>query len=61
MRPTLIHINAYTAFKLGELLGGFAAGSREHWNRAEWDRFNDSPRVEVVTISAQTADHDALC
>lgn len=45
---------------LGELLGGFAAGSREAKNRAELARFLDSPRVEVVTITAQTADSYAL-
>jgi predicted nucleic acid-binding protein len=45
---------------LGELLGGFAAGSREAKNRAELARFLDSPRVEVVPVTAQTADHHAL-
>jgi predicted nucleic acid-binding protein len=45
---------------LGELLGGFAAGSREAKNRAELARFLDSPRVEVVAVTAQTADHYAL-
>lgn len=45
---------------LGELLGGFAAGSREARNRAELARFLDSPRVEVVPVTAQTADSYAL-
>ncbi len=45
---------------LGELLGGFAAGSREPKNRAELARFLDSPRVEVVPVTAQTADGYAL-
>jgi tRNA(fMet)-specific endonuclease VapC len=45
---------------LGELLGGFAAGSREAKNRAELARFLDSPRVEIVTVTAQTADSYAL-
>ena len=45
---------------LGELLGGFAAGSREAKNRAELARFLDSPRVEVVPVTAQTADSYAL-
>ena len=45
---------------LGELLGGFAAGSREAKNRAELARFLDSPRVEVVPVTAHTADHYAL-
>jgi tRNA(fMet)-specific endonuclease VapC len=45
---------------LGELLGGFAAGNRESKNRAELARFLDSPRVEVVPITTQTADSYAL-
>jgi predicted nucleic acid-binding protein len=45
---------------LGELLGGFAAGTRESKNRAELARFMDSPRVEVVPVTAQTADSYAL-
>ena len=45
---------------LGQLLGGFAAGSREAKNRAELARFLDSPRVEVVPVTAQTADSYAL-
>lgn len=45
---------------LGELLGGFAAGTREAKNRAELARFLDSPCVEVVQISAQTAVSYAL-
>jgi tRNA(fMet)-specific endonuclease VapC len=45
---------------LGELLGGFAAGNREAKNRAELARFLDSPRVEVVPVTALTADSYAL-
>lgn len=45
---------------LGELLGGFAAGTREAKNRAELARFLDSPRAEVVPVTAQTADSYAL-
>lgn len=45
---------------LGELLGGFAAGSRGAHNRAELSRFIDSPRVEVVPVTALTADSYAL-
>jgi len=45
---------------LGELLGGFAAGTRESKNRAELARFLDSPRVEVLPVTAQTADSYAL-
>ena len=45
---------------LGELLGGFAVGTREPTNRAELARFLDSPRVEVLPITADTADSYAL-
>lgn len=45
---------------LGELLGGFAAGSREPKNRAELARFIDSPRVEVLPSTTHTADSYAL-
>lgn len=45
---------------LGELLGGFAAGSREPKNRAELARFVNSPRVEVLPVTAHTADSYAL-
>jgi tRNA(fMet)-specific endonuclease VapC len=45
---------------LGELLGGFAAGVRESKNRAELARFLASPRVEVLPVTAQTADSYAL-
>lgn len=45
---------------LGELLGGFAAGTREAKSRAELARFLDSPRVEIVPVTAQTADSYAL-
>ena len=49
-----------TPIVLGELLGGFAAGTREPKNRAELARFLDSPRVEVLGLTAQTADSYAL-
>jgi predicted nucleic acid-binding protein len=45
---------------LGELLGAFAAGTREAKNRGELARFLDSPRVEVVPVTARTADSYAL-
>ena len=45
---------------LGELLGGFAAGTREAKNRAELAQFLDSPRVELLPVTAQTADSYAL-
>jgi tRNA(fMet)-specific endonuclease VapC len=45
---------------LGELLGGFAAGTREPKNRAELARFLDSPRIEILPVTAETADSYAL-
>ncbi len=45
---------------LGELLGGFAAGTREAKNRAELARFLESPRVELLPLTDQTADSYAL-
>lgn len=45
---------------LGELLGGFAVGTKEANNRAELARFMESPRLEVLPITAETADSYAL-
>lgn len=45
---------------LGELLGGFAAGTREAQHRAELSRFLDSPRVEILPVTGETADSYAL-
>ena len=40
---------------LGELLGGFAWGSREAENRQQLSRFLDSDRVRIETIDEETA------
>src|ERR1700722_7967817 len=45
-----------TVTVLGELLAGFAAGSRQKENRGELTQFLDSPRVKVVSCGATTAD-----
>jgi tRNA(fMet)-specific endonuclease VapC len=45
---------------LGELLAGFAAGSKQAVNRAELTKFIDSPRVKLVPSGAATADFYAL-
>jgi tRNA(fMet)-specific endonuclease VapC len=45
---------------LGELLAGFAAGSKQSANRAELTKFLDSPRVRLTTGGAATADYYAL-
>jgi tRNA(fMet)-specific endonuclease VapC len=44
---------------IGELLGGFAAGSREQRNRGELTAFLATPRVSVVPVDAGTAEHYA--
>jgi len=41
---------------LGELLAGFAGGSRERRNREELAAFLDSPRVVVRQVDEATAD-----
>jgi predicted nucleic acid-binding protein len=41
---------------LGELLAGFAAGSRERRNREELTAFLDSPRVRIDAVDEGTAD-----
>ena len=45
---------------LGELLGGFAAGSREQTHRSELTQFISTARVKVVASTAATADLYAL-
>jgi tRNA(fMet)-specific endonuclease VapC len=49
-----------SATVLGELLAGFAAGSRQGENRQELSQFLSSPRVRVVACSSATADFYAL-
>lgn len=45
---------------LGELLGGFAAGTRADRNRAELSTFLASPRVRTMPCGIETADFYAL-
>jgi predicted nucleic acid-binding protein len=45
---------------LGELLAGFALGTREGKNRSELARLLASPRVAVVPVTADTADSYAV-
>lgn len=44
------------AVALGELLAGFARGTRERQNREELERFLASPRVEVAAAGEATAE-----
>jgi len=45
---------------LGELLGGFEAGSRSRRNREELRLFVESPRVRHVAVGEATAERYAL-
>ena len=45
---------------LGEVLAGFAAGTREARNRLELAQFVTTPRVRVVAATEATADNYAL-
>jgi tRNA(fMet)-specific endonuclease VapC len=54
---TLIVLNAVV---LGELLSGFAAGTREEWNRHELRDFLSSPRVTVLPVGLETAERFAV-
>jgi tRNA(fMet)-specific endonuclease VapC len=47
-----IHLSSVV---LGELLAGFAVGSREAQNRRELAAFLDSPRVDILPITTDTA------
>lgn len=44
---------------LGELFGGFAAGTRERQNRADLSEFLASPRVAVLPVDQETAERYA--
>lgn len=45
---------------LGELLGGFALGSKEAVNRRELKQFLSSSRVQLFSIDDETAEYYAL-
>jgi predicted nucleic acid-binding protein len=44
---------------LGELLGGFAGGTREAWNRQQLEAFCSSRRVQRILVDERTAEHYA--
>jgi len=48
-----------SAVVLGELLAGFVGGTREERNRRELAEFLASPRVELLPIGSDTAEHYA--
>jgi tRNA(fMet)-specific endonuclease VapC len=43
----------------GELLGGFAHGTKEAWNRQQFVEFCSSDRIRRFSIDGQTAEHYA--
>ena len=45
---------------LGELLAGFASGTREAANRQELKRFFDSDRVKLFSVDDDTAEYYAM-
>lgn len=45
---------------MGELLAGYAAGSREAKNREELNRFLNTPRVSVLPVTTNTAHSYAM-
>lgn len=50
---------AFNSVVLGELLGGFAVGSRATRNRAELQQFLASERVRLLRVDEATAEHYA--
>jgi tRNA(fMet)-specific endonuclease VapC len=44
---------------LGEILGGFAGGSKEAWNRQQLEEFYSSRRVQRILVDERTAEHYA--
>ena len=50
---------AVTPIVLGELLGGFAAGSREQQNRSDLSDFLSATRVWTAPVDGTTAEHYA--
>jgi len=50
---------AVNSVVLGELLSGFAVGTRAEANRRELEEFLNSPRVEVFAVTHRTAEHYA--
>ena len=49
-----------TPIVLGELSAGFRAGTRRKKNEAELRQFLSSPRVDIVSVDAETAERYAV-
>jgi tRNA(fMet)-specific endonuclease VapC len=43
----------------GELLGGFAHGAKDTWNRRQFEEFCSSDRVRRLSVDERTAEHYA--
>jgi tRNA(fMet)-specific endonuclease VapC len=44
---------------LGEILGGFAGGTKGAWNRQQLEEFFSSRRVQRILVDERTAEHYA--
>ena len=49
----------FSVISIGELLSGFKGGDREPKNRAELEKFLDSPRVVVYPVDEDTSEYYA--
>jgi tRNA(fMet)-specific endonuclease VapC len=49
----------FSVISIGELLSGFKGGDREQKNRAEFEKFLDSPRVVVYPVDEDTSEYYA--
>ncbi len=53
------HFIGINSIVLGELLSGFAVGNQESLNRLELETFLKSPRVKILAVDHETAEHYA--
>ncbi len=51
---------SFNSIILGELLGGFAHGSKEEQNRKELAQFINNPRITIFSITENTAKYYAI-
>lgn len=64
-KPEALEILTHTpligldSIALGELLSGFAGGTKEAWNRQQLEEFCSSSRVQRILVDEQTAEHYA--
>lgn len=53
------HFIGINTIVLGELLSGFAVGNQESLNKQELETFLKSPRVKILAVDHETAEHYA--